>query len=169
MSEPDDLFTLRNHFWLGSYQLAIAEGSGLSRLPENLRIERDEFIYRSYIALGQYSVVLGEVRFCTSPQRREMEGIRGYSLSLKARCPYPFLDINDLWMIRSEPLRATMRVMLRVIILVSQMSTVPTASRPEIRCSFCNAFPSRQYNRSRKFLLSLPRTHCRRLFDETEP
>lgn len=62
MSEPDDLFTLRNHFWLGSYQLAIAEGSGLGRLSENLRIERDEFIYRSYIALGQHTIVLGEVR-----------------------------------------------------------------------------------------------------------
>lgn len=61
MSEPDDLFTLRNHFWLGSYQLAIAEGSGLGRLPEALRVERDEFIYRSYLALGQFSIVLGEV------------------------------------------------------------------------------------------------------------
>ncbi|CAM9999129.1 unnamed protein product [Discosporangium mesarthrocarpum] len=62
MSEPDELFTLRNHFWLGSYQLAIAEGSGLGRLPDNLRIERDEFIYRSYLALAQYSVVLGEIK-----------------------------------------------------------------------------------------------------------
>lgn len=62
MSEPDELFTLRNHFWLGSYQLAIAEGSSLGRLSEKLRVERDEFIYRSYIALGQYSIVLGEVR-----------------------------------------------------------------------------------------------------------
>lgn len=61
MSEPDDLFTLRNHFWLGSYQLAIAEGSGLGRLSDSLRIERDEFIYRSYVALGQYSIVLDEV------------------------------------------------------------------------------------------------------------
>lgn len=64
MSEPDDLFTLRNHFWLGSYQLAIAEGSGLGRLPEALRVERDEFIYRSYLALGQFSIVLGEVCVC---------------------------------------------------------------------------------------------------------
>lgn len=64
MSEPDDLFTLRNHYWLGSYQLAIAEGSGLGRLPEALRVERDEFIYRAYLALGQYSIVLGEVGLC---------------------------------------------------------------------------------------------------------
>lgn len=66
MSEPDDLFTLRNHYWLGSYQLAIAEGSGLGRLPEALRVERDEFIYRSYLALGQYSIVLGEVGLCAN-------------------------------------------------------------------------------------------------------
>lgn len=71
MSEPDDLYTLRNHYWLGSYQLAIAEGSGLGRLPEALRVERDEFIYRSYLALGQYSIVLGEVwRACACDYAR---------------------------------------------------------------------------------------------------
>lgn len=78
MSEPDDLFTLRNHFWLGSYQLAIAEGSGLGRLPDSLRVERDEFIYRSYLALGQYSIVLGEVRSFVRP-----------ALVYGARVPFP--------------------------------------------------------------------------------
>ena len=74
MSEPDDLYTLRNHYWLGSYQLAIAEGSGLGRLPEALRVERDEFIYRSYLALGQYSIVLGEVYLCDRKKTRSLLG-----------------------------------------------------------------------------------------------
>jgi len=67
ISEPDDLYTLRNHFWLGNYQMALSEGSGLSRLSGNLKAEKDVFMYRSYIALGQYDVVLNEVRDDMSP------------------------------------------------------------------------------------------------------
>lgn len=61
MSEPDELYTLRNYFWLGSFQRAISEGSGLSRLPEALKVECKEFVYRSYVALGQIDVVLQEI------------------------------------------------------------------------------------------------------------
>jgi len=61
MGEPDELYTLRNHFWLGNYQRAVAEGSGLTRLPEQLKIERDEFIYRSYVASGQGGIVMAEI------------------------------------------------------------------------------------------------------------
>mmetsp|Transcript_5985 Transcript_5985/g.9687 ORF Transcript_5985/g.9687 Transcript_5985/m.9687 type:complete len:296 (+) Transcript_5985:81-968(+) len=69
MSEPDELYTLRNHFWLGNYQMALSEGAGLGRLPnQQLKVERDEFLYRSYIALGQYSVVLSEVKDNAPPQ-----------------------------------------------------------------------------------------------------
>ena len=46
-----------------SYQKAIAEGSSLSRLSEALKIESKEFVYRAYVALGQYNIVLGEVQF----------------------------------------------------------------------------------------------------------
>jgi len=62
--EPDDLYTLRNRFWLGDYQMAIAEGNNLSRSvkDEQLKVEKDEFVYRSYIGLGQYGIVLNEVK-----------------------------------------------------------------------------------------------------------
>lgn len=62
MTEPDELYTLRNRFWLGAFQLAITEGSNLSRLSEAMRVERDEFVYRAYIALGQYGVVTSEIQ-----------------------------------------------------------------------------------------------------------
>jgi len=42
--------------------MAISEGAGLSRIQGPLRTERDQFIYRSYIALGQYDPVISEVR-----------------------------------------------------------------------------------------------------------
>ena len=62
MSEPDELYTLRNLFWLGNFQLAINEAGGLGRIPAALHAERDEYMYRSYLALGQHSLVLSEVK-----------------------------------------------------------------------------------------------------------
>ncbi len=56
MSEPDLLFSLRNHFYLGAYQAAIAEASDLEGLAEAEKIERDCYVYRSYIELGSYEV-----------------------------------------------------------------------------------------------------------------
>jgi len=61
MAEPDELYTLRNRFWLGNFSMAIAEGNQLSRLSDVLAVERDEFVYRSYIGLGQYGLVISEV------------------------------------------------------------------------------------------------------------
>lgn len=62
MTEPDELFTMRNLFWLGNFQLAINESNGLHRLPKQLTASRDEFVYRSYVALGQYDIVLDEIK-----------------------------------------------------------------------------------------------------------
>ena len=58
MSEPDLLFAVRNNYYLGSYQHAISEASDLEGLVEQEKIERDLFVYRSYIELGSYEVCL---------------------------------------------------------------------------------------------------------------
>jgi coatomer protein complex subunit epsilon len=60
--DPDELYTLRNLFWLGNYQLAINEGNALHRIPANLATEKDEYIYRSYLAMGQYDIIASEIR-----------------------------------------------------------------------------------------------------------
>jgi hypothetical protein len=73
MSEPDLLFSLRNHFYLGAYQAAIAEASDLEGLSETEKIERDSFVYRSYIELGSYEVCEGTFYYyCISFSRRGM-------------------------------------------------------------------------------------------------
>eukprot|EP01026_Neomeris_dumetosa_P012081 TRINITY_DN1424_c0_g1_i4.p1 TRINITY_DN1424_c0_g1~~TRINITY_DN1424_c0_g1_i4.p1 ORF type:complete len:291 (-),score=49.66 TRINITY_DN1424_c0_g1_i4:196-1068(-) len=61
MSEPDLLFPVRNHFYLGAYQSAINEAADLDSLGLAEQIERDYFVYRSYIALGQTALVESEV------------------------------------------------------------------------------------------------------------
>ena len=56
MAEPDLLFTVRNNYFLGSYQHAISEASDLEGLNEAEKLERDLYVYRSYIELGSFEV-----------------------------------------------------------------------------------------------------------------
>lgn len=62
MSEPDELFTVRTLFWLGSYQAAINEATSNKRIPATLVGEKEEYIYRCFLALGQYSVITSEIK-----------------------------------------------------------------------------------------------------------
>jgi len=61
MGEPDELYTLRNLFWLGNYQLAINEANGIRQIPAALATEKKEFLYRSYLALGQFDILQSEI------------------------------------------------------------------------------------------------------------
>ncbi|PIA47366.1 hypothetical protein AQUCO_01400204v1 [Aquilegia coerulea] len=60
MATPDHLFALRNNFYLGAYQAAI-NNSDVQNLSEEDLIERDCLVYRSYIALGSYQLVINEI------------------------------------------------------------------------------------------------------------
>ncbi|XP_051128992.1 coatomer subunit epsilon-1-like [Andrographis paniculata] len=57
---PDPLFGLRNNFYLGAYQAAI-NNSDIANLSSEAEIERDTLVYRSYIALGSFQLVINEV------------------------------------------------------------------------------------------------------------
>jgi len=57
----DPLFEVRNYFLLGNYQAAINEGNNLNPRNERDRLEKDSYVYRSYIAQGNYKIVLDEV------------------------------------------------------------------------------------------------------------
>ncbi|EEF32502.1 coatomer subunit epsilon-1 [Ricinus communis] len=60
MAAPDHLFTLRNNFYLGAYQAAI-NSSDIPNLSPDDVVERDCIVYRSYIALGSYQLVINEI------------------------------------------------------------------------------------------------------------
>lgn len=61
---PDELYSLRNYYWLGHYQSAINEvNNALTRVKDPTLVnEKEEYVYRSYIALGQYNLVLSEIK-----------------------------------------------------------------------------------------------------------
>ena len=60
-TEPDELYTLRAQYWLGHYQMAIDEAKSIARRPMSpeLKAEREEFLHRSYLALGQREKLTG--------------------------------------------------------------------------------------------------------------
>jgi coatomer protein complex subunit epsilon len=60
MAEPDELYTLRAQYWLGHYQLALDEAKSIMRRPmsPDLKAEREEFVLRCQIALGQHNKVI---------------------------------------------------------------------------------------------------------------
>ena len=53
MTETDELFTLKNAFYLGSYREAIDEANSLKLKSDALRLERDVYVQRALIGLGQ--------------------------------------------------------------------------------------------------------------------
>ncbi|XP_010540638.1 PREDICTED: coatomer subunit epsilon-1 [Tarenaya hassleriana] len=57
---PDHLFNLRNNFYLGAYQAAINNSEIPNLSPEDA-VERDCLVFRSYIALGSYQLVISEI------------------------------------------------------------------------------------------------------------
>lgn len=56
----DDLFALKNAFYLGNYQQAISEALTAAPSP-TIATERDFYKFRAYIEQGQYRMVLDEI------------------------------------------------------------------------------------------------------------
>lgn len=47
-------------------QAAINEANGLKKIAKNLVEEKDELMYRCYIALGQFHIIVNEVKATAS-------------------------------------------------------------------------------------------------------
>ncbi|MDP2435744.1 MAG: hypothetical protein Q8P67_08380, partial [archaeon] len=57
--ELDELFELKTNFFLGNYQGAINEASALRQV--SAPVLKEVYVYRSYIAMGDASMVLAEI------------------------------------------------------------------------------------------------------------
>jgi Coatomer epsilon subunit len=57
-TEPDELYTLRAQYALGHYHLALEEAKTIARRPmsSELKAEREEFVQRCQLGLGQPAV-----------------------------------------------------------------------------------------------------------------
>ncbi|XP_071697968.1 coatomer subunit epsilon-1-like [Rutidosis leptorrhynchoides] len=77
---PDLLFNLRNNFYLGAFQAAI-NNSDIANLTEDDSIERDCLVYKSYIALGSYQLVINEVDSSAATPLQAVKLLASYLLS----------------------------------------------------------------------------------------
>jgi len=60
--QVDELFDVRNAYFTGNFQTCINEAQKLKLSDPAMSLERDVFIYRAYLALRKFRVVLDEIK-----------------------------------------------------------------------------------------------------------
>ncbi|XP_018331853.1 coatomer subunit epsilon [Agrilus planipennis] len=83
--ETDELFEIRNYFYIGNYQQCINEAQKLRKpTSPDIAIERDIYMYRAYMAQSKFLVVLDEISSSSPPSIQSLKILAEY-LSNKSK------------------------------------------------------------------------------------
>jgi coatomer protein complex subunit epsilon len=91
MTDVDELFELRNNFYLGNFTSAVNEANKL-KLSGEKAVERDVFLFRSLIAQKQYSVVQAEISGSAPTQLQAVKCYANYMSTRQADKSLKALD-----------------------------------------------------------------------------
>lgn len=87
--ESEELFDLKTNYFIGNYQYAITEASTIQSSDARVNLEKNVFMYRSHVALGQYDVVLNEVAGEAGAAAVEVQAVRLQARYLSAESERP--------------------------------------------------------------------------------
>ncbi|XP_072938191.1 coatomer subunit epsilon [Epargyreus clarus] len=90
--DVDELFDVKNAFYIGNYQQAINEAQNVTPSSPQVAFQRDTYLYRSYIAQGNYRIVLQELKNA-DPMLQPLKTLVDY-LSPGANKPAIVADID---------------------------------------------------------------------------
>lgn len=76
--EVDELFDLKNAFYIGNYQNCIKEAQKLKLMDGEVSLERDIYMYRSYIALKKHGIIREEIRDSSSEKLKPLKKLSSY-------------------------------------------------------------------------------------------
>ncbi|KAL4717388.1 hypothetical protein ACJJTC_017275 [Scirpophaga incertulas] len=90
--DVDELFDVKTAFYVGNYQQAINEALSFNASSPMLALQKDTLMYRAYIALGNYRLVLQELK-SADPMLQPLKTLVEY-LSPGANKPALVADID---------------------------------------------------------------------------